>query len=360
MTGMFDAVTALWDGMRKGAVATPQVSTIRKYRPSTAAGYAIPKDQMYFEVRVNELHLAENREWWSVFDPMVVVVAEYDYSGDRVARPAVVGPSQIRTQTPMDRPRHGVVLQDCLVVGPNPYRGGNVEISMSFYRVRRTNAASSLLKVIDNLSGALPGAGEMATVAKVGSALLQGVEGLLGLEETVYLAGQRLSLTPSPLNPLTAGYSALVAPPVPDDGRNLMVADRRLCIDDGKDGVPYRGSDFVLLGLSGSAERGGESSLPFYALKADALAALGDGDDGLKRGKAAMITAYQQMRKSPDITSRQAGEMFEQWLQEFEEEVSRYERMRAMPYKGAQPEPPARPITELSKELNATVGRLGL
>ena len=357
MTGMFDAVTAPVDGMRKGAVPTPRISRSAIRPPPTAAGTRSPRIRC-ISSRVNELHLAGIANGGPYSTPWSSWLPRMTMAGPGCA--AVVGPSQIRTWTAMDRPRHGVVLQDCLLVGPNPYRGGNVEISMCFYRVRRTNAASSLLKVIDNLSGALPGAGEMATVAKVGSALLQGVEGLLGLEETVYLAGQRLSLTPSPLNPLTAGYSALVAPPVPDDGRNLLVADRRLCIDDGKDGVPYRGSDFVLLGLSGSAERGAESSLPFYALKADALAALGDGDDGLKRGKAAMLTAYQQMRKSPDITSRQAGEMFEAWLQEFEVEVSRYERMRALPYDGVGREAPAAPTTELSRELNATVGRLGL
>jgi hypothetical protein len=358
MPDIFESVTSLWNSMRKGAMPTPQVPALARYSPPTSAGYQIRKDQMYFEVRVNELHLAENREWWSVFDPMVVIVAEYEYGGERVARPAVVGPSQIRTQAGQDKPRHGVVLQDCLVAGPNPYRGGNVEISMSFYRVRRSNSARSLLKVIDNLSGALPGAGEMATVAKVGSALLQGVEGLLGLDETVYLAGQRLSLTPSALDPLKACYSALVAPPVPADPNQFLVAERRLHLDDGKGARPYRGSDFALLGLSGSPERGAESSLPFYPMKMDALAALADGEDGKKRGKAALLTAYQQMRKSPDITVHQAGELFEAWINEFEEEMKRIDRVRSMASDITEPPPP--PMSELSKDLNATVGRLRL
>lgn len=359
MPDMFDAVKSAWDSLRKGTVATPLGSTIDKCLPPESAGYAIKKDQMYFELRVNELHLAENREWLSVYDPMVVVVAEYDYGGERVARPAVLGPSQIRTDKTSDKPRHGVVLQDCLVVGPNPYRGGNVEISVSFYRVKRSDTARSLLRVIDNLSSALPGAGEMATVAKVGSALLDGVQGLLGLGDTVYLAGQRLSFTPSALDPLKACYSALVAPPVPVDASQLTVNSKRLFLANGKEAQPYRGSDFVLLGLSGNVERGNESTLPFYAMKMDALMALGDGEEGVKRGKAAMITAYQQMRKSPDITARQAGELFDQWVKEFEIEMDRFEKLRSMPTHVIS-EPQNKPAPELTQDLNAAAARLRL
>jgi hypothetical protein len=355
MSGVFDPIVQIWDTMKRGAVATPQVSTIARCTPANSAGYAIPRDRMYFEIRVNELHLAENREWWSVYDPMVVVVAEYDYAGERVARPAVVGPSLIRTQTPTDRPRHGVVLQDSLVVGPHPYRGGNVDISLSFYRVRRTNSASSLLKVIDRLSGALAGPGEMATVAKVGGALLEGVEGLLGLEETVYLAGNRLSLTPSPLYPLTACFSALITPPVPPVPEQLMVRDRRLYIGEAASAQPYRASDFILFGLAGSLARGNESSLPFYALKTNAIAALAEGEDGLKRGRAAMITAYQQMRMSADVTPHEASEILEQWMQEFETVKKDYERLGKMKEGEEQQQPSA-----LAEDLNATAARLGL
>jgi hypothetical protein len=355
MNGVFDPIVKIWDKMKTGAVATPQVSTIARCTPENSAGYAITRDRMYFEIRVNELNLAENREWWSVYDPMVVVVAEYNYAGEKVARPAVVGPSLIRTQTQTDKPRHGVVLQDSLVVGPHPYRGGNVDISLSFYQVRRTNSASSLLKVIDRLSGALSGPGGMATVAKVGGALLEGVEGLLGLEETVYLAGNRLSLTPSPLYPLTACFSALIAPPVPPAPEQLMVRDRRLYIGDPASAQPYRASDFVLFGLAGSATRGDESSLPFYALKTNALAALAERENGLKRARAAMITAYQQMRMSPDVTSHEASELLEQWMQEFETVKKEYERLDKMKEGQKKQQPSA-----LEEELNAAAARLGL
>lgn len=355
MAELFDPVVKAWNALRRGTLATPQVSTLPRFTPVEAAGYPIVKDRMYFELRVSELHLADNREWWSAFDPMVVVVAEYDYGREHVARPAVVGPSLIRTQAPTDQPRHGVVLLDSLVVGPNPYRGGNVDVSVSFYRVKRSNSARALLKMVDHLSGALPGAGEMAAVAKVGGALLDGVEGLLGLEDTTYLAGHRLALRPTPLDPLTACFSALVAPPAPPPGQ-LMVQDRRLYVDDGAAAQPYRGSDFVLLSLAGTEARGNEHALSFYALKEEALAALaGEGEEALKRGKANLIAAYQQMRQSNDVTPVEAGRLFEIWLKEFEDEEKRYERMRAMPL-----DRHVHAADALRTDLNAAVGRLKL
>jgi hypothetical protein len=170
----------------------------------------------------------------------------------------------------------------------------------------------------------------MATVAKVGDALLQGVEGLLGLEDTTYLAGHRLSLTPDPLHPLTAGFTALVGPPTPP-AEELLVRDRRLLIGEELDAQPYRGSDFILLSISGGHTKGDESALPFFPLKMDAIAALADGEEGIKRGKAHLITAYQQMRRSHDITEKEADRLFEKWIDEFKKEMARYRRLDSLP-----------------------------
>jgi hypothetical protein len=311
---------------------------------------------MYFSLRVNELHLAENRQWWVEYDPLVVVVAEFNHGQERVAAPAVIGPGLIRRQAQSDQPRYGVVLLDTRVTGPHPYRGGDVDISVSFYRVRRANHARALLKVVDSLSAALGGPGEMQAIAKAGGALLEGIEGLIGLEETVYLAGQRISLATSPLDPFAAGFSALIVPPAPENSQSLRVESRRLQVVT-SDGAsrPYRDSDFVLLSITGSEARGDENLLPFYATKVGALTALWDGEGGAKRAKANLISAYQQMRQSPDVTPAEAGRLFEAWLQEFETEKQRVAQTRAMPLQGreAKPDP-------LTQDLDDAVRRLAL
>jgi hypothetical protein len=118
---------------------------------------------------------------------------------------------------------------------------------------------------------------------------------------------------------------------------------------------PYRDSDFVLLSLTGTEARGDENLLPFYPLKVDALTALWDGEDGVKRGKANLIAAYHQMRRSPDITAAEATRLFDLWLQEFESEKQRAAQVRSMPIgrREAKPDP-------LVHEFDDAVRRLAL
>ena len=333
MSGAFDTVSRIWKEVRAGHQPLPTVATIppQHCRPADTVGYPIIRDQMYFTIRVNEMHLAENRQWWTLYDPLLVIVTEFNHAHERVALPAVIGPNLIRKQAPSDRPRYGSVLLDTRVAGPHPYRGGDVDISVSFYQVQRANHAHALLKVVDSLSAAFGGAGDFPLIAKTGGALLEGVEGLLGLKETTYLAGHRISLAISPLDPFTAGFSALITPPAPRCDISLRVEDRRLQIEADGGARPYCDSDFVLLSIIGTEVRGDENLLPFYGLKVDALTAVWDGEDGVKRGKANLIAAYQQMRRSPDVTAAEANRLFDAWLQEFEAEKKRAEQVRSMP-----------------------------
>ena len=357
MNGVFEPVVSLWDKFRAGHRPLPTVSVIPPdhCRPADTVGYPIPRDQMYFTIRINEMHLAENRQWWTVYDPLVVVVAEFNHGQERVAVPTVIGPSMIRKQAPSDQPRYGVVLLDTRVTGPHPYRGGDVDVSVGFYRVQRANHARTLLKVVDSLSASLGGPGELQAIAKTGGALLEGIEGLLGLQETTYLTGHRISLATSPLDPFTAGFSALIAPPTPEDPNRLRVEDRRLSLETNGGCRGYRDSDFVLLSITGTEARGDEYLLPFYPLKIDALATLWDGEEGLKRGKANLIAAYQQMRRSPDVTTAEASRLFDGWLEEFQAEKKRVEHTRSMPLERRETKP-----DPLAHDLDDAVRRLAL
>jgi hypothetical protein len=349
MSGIFEPVSDLWKQIRSGHAPLPIMAVIPPERclPEETSGYKIHRDKMYFTIRINEMHLAENCEWWAVYDPLVVVVAEFNHGHERVTIPTVIGPGLIRKQSSSDHPRYGVVLLNTLVTGPHPYRGGDLDLSVGFYRVQRANYARTLLTVVGSLSAAIGGPGDMPTIAKTGRALLEGLEGLLGLNETTYLAGLRMSMATSPLDPLKAGFSALITPPGPPDANQLFVSEYALFKEDGETGIPYRDSDFVLLSVTGSEARENENLLPFYQLKVDALNALWDGDEGLKRAKANLIAAYQQMRNSPDMTAAEASRLFDVWLKEFESEKIRLERTRSLPLDPhvAKPKPDALILT---------------
>jgi hypothetical protein len=357
MSSAFNEIRKLWQTLQEGTVKVPTVVSIppNRCRPIGSAGYPIVRNEMYFTVRLNEMHLAANRQWWSVYDPMILIVVEFNYGSARVAVPAVVGPALIRKHGPSDVPTHGVVLQDIPVTGSYPYRGGNVDISASFYRVERTNYAHALLKAVDTLSSSLSLTGQMEMVAKVGSALLGIVEGMIGLEGTKYLSGHRVSLAVSPLNPFNAGYSAVITPPAPENVSSLLVIDHRLHVEHGERLTPYRDSDFALMSIIGSETREDINLLPFYPLKKEAISAIWDGEDGIKRGKANLIAAYQQMRNGDDITEAEAGKLFDAWVTEFEAEKIRLERTRSMPV-----EPGKNRRSPLADDFDGALKRLGL
>ena len=58
--------------------------------------------------------------------------------------------------------------------------------------------------------------------------------------------------------------------------------------------------------------------------------ALWDRTDAVELAKANLIAACQQMRKSPDVTQREAGALFDSWLVEFEAERNLATRVRSM------------------------------
>jgi len=68
-----------------------------------------------------------------------------------------------------------------------------------------------------------------------------------------------------------------------------------------------------------------------------------------------LIAAYQQMRRSPDVTAAEASRFFDTWLQEFDAEKRRAEQVRSMPVArhNEQQDP-------LTRNLNEAVRRLAL
>ncbi|MEM5385074.1 hypothetical protein VSR68_15935 [Paraburkholderia phymatum] len=338
MPDFFEQVQHIWSNIKGHSAPLPALAVVPPERcwPEGSAGARIRRDEAYFTLRVNEMYLDLNRQWYAVYDPLVLVVTEFNHGRQRVTVPYVVGPNLIRKQNGEQSPKHGTVVLDTRVAGPFPYRGGDVDISIGFYQVQHANYAKTLLSMIERVSDLVGGAFQIGVVAKTGAALLEGVDELLNIQGTVMLTGLRLSLATSAMDPLTTGFCAMVAPPVPQETNALIVRDRRLWIRDaGASGeIPYRASDYVLLSITGSASRDDESLGPFLDMKNDALNALWDGADGPERAKANLITAYQQMRKSPDITASEASVLFDTWLAELDRELARLNQVKTLPIDG--------------------------
>ncbi|WP_456782926.1 hypothetical protein [Bradyrhizobium sp. USDA 4516] len=282
--------------------------------PADAFGARIPKDAGYFAVRVNELFLKEGRSLWDTYDPMLIAVTEFLYDGKKLSVPFVVGSDLLKQKS--NQAAHALLFNDILVAGPHPFRGGNVALSLMLYKVKRDNFAKKTLKFVEGLSTAVGIPADIGLLSKVGNAFIDGLEALIDLGDTVPLFGNRLEIDTSDISGLSSSCWLLTATgdlPYKD----LVVENGRLSV--GKDASrqqKFESQDYVLYSLLGYARRADESSLPFYSLRKQALESVLSGEEGWKRAKALLLTLYQQMITSPDLTSDEANELFERYKTE--------------------------------------------
>jgi hypothetical protein len=359
---MEDLLTSLWSTWNR--IAATHITQAALFHipaqqclPEGTAGNWIHAEKMYFTIRLNEMYLAANQQWFVNFDPLVLVVTEFDYGSNRVAIPAVVGPELIPDPRKGGAPKYGSVIEDIPVAGPYPYRGGDVVLSVRFYKVPTTNLVRSIMKTIGGLAHLSSSLHELEVALGVASAILAGVEGLLGLETTSSLAAYRGSLAPSVAKPFRAQVAALVTPPIPSAADSLWSIDGRLCLGPEK-ARRYAASDFVLVSVEGSETRTDVSKLPFGRRRGAALRALTEGAEGLTRAKGILLTAYAEMLESLEMTAPNADKVFDSWLQEYEVRKALVERVAHLgPETGAKA-PEGGSSAKIAK-LNKAVHRLG-
>src|SRR3712207_343875 len=85
----------LWERIRQSPAQLPTRIDIPRTQVDrgSALGGSFQPNTHYFQVRVNEMFLANERQWFSVYDPMIFVVSEFTYDKRVEAVPFVVGPA---------------------------------------------------------------------------------------------------------------------------------------------------------------------------------------------------------------------------------------------------------------------------
>ncbi len=325
--------------LRAGPLPLPIATQILSDRclPEGVAGAEIEKDQAYFTVQINELYLAEGRSWWATFDPMVLVIVDFVYGSKKISIPKFIGPNLIDQK--IGKTPHGFLLNDIAVAGPHPFRGGRLGISVILYKVKKQDYATGMLKFIEGVSSAIGIPADIGTLQKVGGTILQGAEMLMGLGDSEPVAGHRIEIDGASITGLTSSFSALIADQNVQTS-SLRVKDGRLWVDAAGGPAKCDGSDYVLYSVLGTKSRGDERTLPFYSLREQSLnAALSADEAGLKRAKAILLSLYQQMVVSPDLTSDEADALFDAYEKDLLAKYERGKRIKAMGKPDAVPTP---------------------
>jgi hypothetical protein len=356
-SSIFQQFDNLFDLMKGAKIALPTISAFAPERclPKGSVGEEIVKDQDYFSIEINELYLARDRRWWATYDPVVLIISEFVYGSDRIVVPKVVGPAMIENQ--FGKLPLGIVLNDTRVVGPHPFRGDRIKITVVLYRVRHDTLARELLRLVEQISTAVGVPADAGALVKVGHAILDGIESLLGLGDTEPVVGHRIELDGNRLQGLRSS-STVLSSGAREDLSDLWVDSGRLFTGEvGKSATQYEAADYVLYTLQRHTSRGEEATLPFYGLYEQALkGALFADDNGesWKQAKASLLSLYQQMVMSPDLTGNEADSLFSKYANDLKAKRTIAENVQKMGTKGAAP------LSQQRQKLNQAVSILDL
>jgi hypothetical protein len=271
------------------------------YSPITVA-----KDVHYFMVQINELYLSYQSKLWVNLDPTVFIATEFKYSKQKETVPFVVGPSMIANL--QQKLPSGMIFSNTKVAGLHPYKGDTLALTVILCQASTGNTAKQVLKMVETASGALDYSTVLSSYLKVADVVVGGVEDLMGLNGITPLIGLRVEFEPDVKHDLKQCYFTLINKPEGTvKAEELWVKNDSLLIGpDPASARPLRDADYVLYSIRGTEERDVDG-LPFDSLWVRVQQeAMQPDDSSWDRAKADMLSLFQTMYLSPDLTKQHA------------------------------------------------------
>lgn len=200
----------------------------------------IVKNNHYFVIRLTQMYTKDARVLWQKYHPMLHGLI--DHHGDETH--AIVGPQQLQGFGGGDGTKFASFNQR--LVGPKPYRGGDVEILTGLYSVPGEEYASLVLGTLSTLSGLV---GSVKVVEQVATMIGETVAGILRLNTTRLHVGIYDALKgPGQIKP--GFYVGLDRPDDPNLLRSLWLQDGRLMKGSNpKDLQAFDETDFMIIEL---------------------------------------------------------------------------------------------------------------
>ena len=306
-----DEARTIWDRLRSSPTILP--SRVKIPLDHVLSGLTkhelFTPDSHYFQVRINEMFLSTQRQWFTTVDPMVFVLTEFTYDTSEHSVPFVVGPKMLENKGNPTRVPTGMLFFNTRVAGIHPYRGGRLTLALVLCQVERENYAKQILSIVEKAAGALDFSNVLSSYVKVSGVILEGLEALLGLESTKPIIGMRDEIDPDAGDLFEPCYWLLVDLPKEQfREERLWVKDGHLLYGESKENLTdFHRADYVLFSLVQSETRGDVRTLPFYPLFETALKeAASPETESWQRAKADLSALYQMLILSPDLISGHA------------------------------------------------------
>jgi hypothetical protein len=301
---VIEAARGSFSALRQSPARVPTWTKIPPERVDERIGDGELKPRaQYFEVRVHRIFLAQEREWFTRYTPLLLAGAEFSYDGQEMFAPTVVGPATLQ-RLGGAVPAEGVVART-RIAGPVPYVGDQLAVSVVLYKLEHSNVAQPFLDALESVSGVLDLAAGILPYAKIARVVLTGVGAATGGTKPVLAWADQFS-------PPTQGYYALVDADVPVDEHSLSVAKGELYAD----GKPLRSGDYVLYSVNAFDQGSVDvTRLPLYRQWQAVLgeAAKAATDEIWESAKVNFSSLVSMLYTSPDLTRDHAAALKSEW-----------------------------------------------
>ena len=224
--------------------------------PGGATIQPIPADAKYLQIRLKSMHVVDVRRGLSRFYGTVHSHASVPHrSGDNAEFNVLTTPSVLKDAEAghLDR----VILIDQPLLGPVPYRGGELELEVGLFSIKSQDLAGPYLDLLSDLSG-LAGVSFVSAAKPFAEPLIRGINLLTGgAEDTVLEVGLAIK-TRAPCT----GYQIVVrAPRGSIDPSALQVSDGDFVLTS-RDGVDVTRYPYMILEITAEEQRADWFSIP--------------------------------------------------------------------------------------------------
>lgn len=289
----------------------------------------------YFEIRLKQMMLRHQREYWREFRPFCTFVAGFIHNGRVQEMPFIIGPQRLGDQAAAAG-GDAVEYRNVRVAGPFPYEGDDLQLFCALSRLEASNWAVQALSLLETVAKAFD-ASKVTRYLDIAAPLVQGLESFLGMDKVELRLGMqqvyeqpvgRGGLRP---NALRARHELLVN--VPDHTldsaarQRFWVKEGRLFYGDRPETAqPYREADFLLFELRPLRDRGDYTTFDFHTVYwQEAVKALWDGGEKLAEQKLRLTAAA--LVQCRDIVRPQRNNLLHWYRQQFDKELAEYQKM---------------------------------
>jgi len=293
----------------------------------------------YFEIRLKQMLLRNQREYWREFRPFSTFVAGFVHNGQAREMPFILGPQRLGEHAAA-LGGDAVEYRNLRIAGPFPYEGDDLQLFSALSRLEANNWAVQALGLLETVARAFD-ASKVTRYLAVAAPLVAGLESFLGMEKVELRLGMqqvyeqpvgRGGLRP---NALRARHELLLN--LPDHALDAA-ARRRFWVREGRlfhgaaaeTAQPYREADFLLFEIRPLRARGDYTTFDFHAVNwQDTLKALWDGSEELARQKLRLTAAA--LAQCGDIVRPQRVALLRAYKEQFDEELALYHETLAAP-----------------------------